>query len=111
MDISPPPVRLTTSLPRRDMSGKLSNGSGACNVPFPGHAHTHVLRLRFGERLGLGEVFQIVEAEQFKESLGGPVENRAPRFLGAAGNFYEVLLHETADRLTAGDAADGLDVD
>src|SRR4051812_28143201 len=66
--------------------------------------------LRLGQFLGLRQVLKAVEAEKLEEAFGGAVEDRAPGFFGAAGDFDEVLFHQRAYRLAARDATDRLDI-
>src|SRR5205823_6059037 len=76
---------------------------GTLSPPFD-HA---ALFLWFGQFFGLGEVFQVVQAEELQEAFRGAVEDGAAGFFGSAGDVDEVLFHEGADGFAAGYASDG----
>src|SRR4051794_27167019 len=66
--------------------------------------------LRWQTGLALREVLDAIQAEELKEALGGAVEDRASGDFGSAVDADEVLFHQAADGLPAGDAADRFDV-
>ena len=57
-----------------------------------------------------GEVFKTIKAKEFQKSLGCSIQDGAAGDFGSAGDSDQMLFHEAADGLAAGDAADGLDV-
>src|SRR3954454_24978029 len=58
--------------------------------------------------LGLGQVFDTVETEEFEEAFGRAVEDGSAGLFGAPGVFHQMLFHKAADGFPAGASANGL---
>src|SRR5271163_1858673 len=54
-------------------------------------------RLEAAELLGVGELVEVLEAEELEEERGGLVEERAAGLLAAAGDGDDLALEERGD--------------